>query len=244
VRSEARYSIRRSGSGGFEVVLDETLLHATLDPSEALAWLLWHVNQETAARSDRFLLLHAACVELKGRALLLAGEAGAGKSTTCAALVQAGARYVTDELTALEPAASVVVPFPKALNLGAESLRALSLAMPVVPGGVSGAPGAADAHVPPATLAADAVAAGPCVPGWIVFPHYDANAVGEVALDRIRSSDALVELLAHTVNLERHGGRGLELLAALVDRCGCYRLAYADAAAAAAAVTAEIAPRP
>jgi len=48
-----------------------------------------------------FLSFHASAFELSGRAFLLAGRAGAGKSTLAAELMQAGARLISDDLTVL-----------------------------------------------------------------------------------------------------------------------------------------------
>ena len=48
-----------------------------------------------------FLSFHATALEISGRAILLAGPAGAGKSTLAAELMQAGARLLSDDLTVL-----------------------------------------------------------------------------------------------------------------------------------------------
>ena len=47
------------------------------------------------------LALHASCVRIGDAALLLAGDSGAGKSTTAAALASRGLPVLTDDLTAL-----------------------------------------------------------------------------------------------------------------------------------------------
>jgi hypothetical protein len=47
------------------------------------------------------LALHASCVRAGESALLLAGDSGAGKSTTAAALASRGVRVLSDDLTAL-----------------------------------------------------------------------------------------------------------------------------------------------
>lgn len=45
--------------------------------------------------------IHAACVELDGRAILLCGDSGAGKSTLSYACAQAGWTYITDDASFL-----------------------------------------------------------------------------------------------------------------------------------------------
>jgi hypothetical protein len=52
------------------------------------------------------LCLHAAVVEIDGRAVALAGRTGAGKSTTAAALIGQGARLLADDVAAIEANAS------------------------------------------------------------------------------------------------------------------------------------------
>lgn len=47
------------------------------------------------------LALHASCVRIGETAVLLAGDSGAGKSTTAAALAARGVRVLSDDLTAL-----------------------------------------------------------------------------------------------------------------------------------------------
>jgi len=47
------------------------------------------------------LVLHAGCVAMGERALAVAGNSGAGKSTTTAALVQRGCTLLSDDLVAV-----------------------------------------------------------------------------------------------------------------------------------------------
>lgn len=48
--------------------------------------------------------LHGSAVEIDGRAVLICGRAGAGKSTLAAGLIALGARLVSDDLSILHPA--------------------------------------------------------------------------------------------------------------------------------------------
>ncbi len=67
-------------------------------------------------RPDLFFL-HAAVLELAGRAVLLIAESGAGKSTTALALVRHGFGFFSDELAPLELEELRVRPFPRAICL-------------------------------------------------------------------------------------------------------------------------------
>jgi hypothetical protein len=69
-----------------------------------------------AALSRRFVFIHAGAVGLSGKALILPGPSFSGKSTLVAALVRAGAEYLSDEFALLDQQGSVH-PYAKAISL-------------------------------------------------------------------------------------------------------------------------------
>ena len=71
-----------------------------------------------ALAADGGLLLHGACVELGGRALAFLGASGAGKTTLSRRLAQAGARPISDEVTAVRGPLVYGHPFPRRLGDG------------------------------------------------------------------------------------------------------------------------------
>lgn len=72
------------------LTLEDTLTYA-LGPILALA-----------LRRQGRVCLHASAVEIDGRAVLFVGAAGAGKSTTAGAMVKSGARFISDDICALD----------------------------------------------------------------------------------------------------------------------------------------------
>lgn len=77
---------------------------------------------------DGALMLHAAAVVgADGRALLILGETGCGKSTLCAALVRAGARLLTDDCVrvAVDAGGARAIPGYPGIRLLPDSLAAL-----------------------------------------------------------------------------------------------------------------------
>jgi hypothetical protein len=76
------------------------------------------------------LPLHAAAVEIGGRAILLAGPSGVGKSTLAAALASRGHRLLADDLCAIrreqDGSVSVLASFPR-VRLWRDALDALGL---------------------------------------------------------------------------------------------------------------------
>jgi hypothetical protein len=63
------------------------------------------------ALQRRLVFIHAGVVEKAGRACVLVGDSGAGKTSTVAALLRQGATYLSDEVALLDPATGNVLPF-------------------------------------------------------------------------------------------------------------------------------------
>jgi hypothetical protein len=81
---------------------------------------------ETARHRRHWLgILHASAVSIAGRCLVFPGAKGSGKSTLAAALVAAGAAFVTDDYAPLEQASWHVWPVPYAPGIKHGSWHAL-----------------------------------------------------------------------------------------------------------------------
>jgi hypothetical protein len=103
----AASSWQLSGPGG----------HAVLDtPHAALTALATEVNRHALGQTATFAC-HAAVVTAAGRSVALVAASGTGKSTLTAALLQAGAGYVSDEALCLDREVGVVVGYPRPLCL-------------------------------------------------------------------------------------------------------------------------------
>lgn len=79
--------------------------------------------------------LHAGAVAVDGRAVLVAGPAGAGKSTLTAGLVDHGARFIADDLVVLSVAAGriTVAPGRPTIRLHPDTAREIDpAAVPVI----------------------------------------------------------------------------------------------------------------
>ena len=73
------------------------------------------VTATSCAAGD--VLLHAGTLRLEARTVLLVGTSGAGKTTLTATLLDAGADYLSDEFTVLEPAGRTVRRYAKPLTV-------------------------------------------------------------------------------------------------------------------------------
>jgi hypothetical protein len=78
-------------------------------------------------RMRGFTCLHASALAIGGRAVLFAGEEGAGKSTIAAALAQRGHAVISDDISALEERGSeiLVIPSFPCLSLWSDSVAML-----------------------------------------------------------------------------------------------------------------------
>ena len=82
------------------------------------------------------LVLHGSAVEVGGRAVVLLGQKGAGKSTTAAALLARGHRLLTDDLVAVDFDGGgwpQCAPGPVQMKLWPESAEALGLGTEIRP---------------------------------------------------------------------------------------------------------------
>ena len=88
---------------------------------ESTAELLYTIDKiitiELQVRRPDLYFVHAAAFSTGTHATLVVGEPGAGKSTLCWSLCDAGCRYLSDELAPVDIANATVKPFPRAIAL-------------------------------------------------------------------------------------------------------------------------------
>jgi len=74
------------------------------------------IRSHVALNAPAHIFVHAGVVAVDGRALVLPGPSFSGKTTLVAALVRAGATYLSDEFAVLD-ADGRVHPYPKPLSI-------------------------------------------------------------------------------------------------------------------------------
>ena len=93
----------------------------------------WGLNWCICNYAHQFLMFHSAVVEKTGRAAILAGPPGSGKSTLCAALMARGWRLLSDEFALLDPARGWLLPIPRPVALKSASIGLVEKLLPHLP---------------------------------------------------------------------------------------------------------------
>jgi HprK-related kinase A len=194
---------------------------------EAPAVLEWGLNWAISTYANDYLLIHAACVEKDGRAAIMPGEPGKGKSTLCAALVHLGWRLLSDELAVIDVADGTIFPLCRPMSLKNRSIAAIR---DLVPDAVFG-PTIADTRK--GTLAllrppTDSIRrmGERATAHYVLFPRFVEGAAAKIA-ERSRGT-SLMGLAENAFNYQLHGRRGFDRLADIVAACRCADVAYSD----------------
>lgn len=203
--------------------------HAPFKPlpaDHAFALFEWGLNWCVAGHAHHYLMLHAAVLERHGRAVVLPGDPGAGKSTLTAALMLSGWRLLSDEITLIDRADGQVVGLARPVSLKNASIDVIRRAFPDA---VIGAPAhdthkGTVAHLRPTSDSITRVAEK-ARPAWVIFPRWRADA--EPRLSPHSRADALLHTASHAFNYSLLGELGFELNAALMDACTCHDFEYA-----------------
>ena len=183
-----------------------------------LNWLVW-------TSTARFLLVHAAVVERGGRAVVMPGPSGVGKSTLCAALVARGWRLLSDEVAMIRPQDGLLQPYPRPISLKNELIEMIARMMPDAhfsrrfDGTTKGT--VAFMRAPPQAIARADVAARPRI---VLFPRYAAQAPVEIA--PLEKAQAFMRLVDHSSNYLTLLETGFDTLASLVEAGEHYTLSY------------------
>ena len=116
-RPRRRYAVMHAPDG-VRVDAEGETLGRGLSHAGALDVLESDLQLFVAEHSRAFVFVHAGVVAVKGRALVLPGTSGAGKTTLVRALIDAGATYYSDEYALLD-ARGRVHPYARALSVRA-----------------------------------------------------------------------------------------------------------------------------
>jgi HprK-related kinase A len=209
------------------VYLDDVRPFEPLPIDMAVPMLEWSINWCAATQANQYVMIHAAVLERHGRALVLPGITGTGKSTLCAALAHRGWRLLSDEFALIRPADGQIAPWPRPISLKNLSIDIIRRWAPnaymsrPVPNTNKGTV----AHVrPPAESVRRAGVKA--APAWIVFPTFENDAPAELTpLTRTR---AFFRLAACSFNYEALGIQGFQTLSRMIGECDAFEFRYSS----------------
>jgi hypothetical protein len=216
---DLHYVITGGESGNCSVARLGQTATAVTDLGELLFWLEKDITVALQLRQPELLFLHAAALEHGGRAWLLAGDSGNGKSTTTWGLLHHGFGYLSDELSAIDLSTLKVRAYPHALCMKRRPPERYPLPADVLDL-------CETIHVPVRALPAP-VFAQPCTPAAVLLVHYRAD-LGAPSLRLMSHAEAGARLYAVTLNALAHPGHGLDAAILLAGRVPCYALESAE----------------
>lgn len=186
----------------------------------------WGLNWCIATASGCDIVVHSAVIERNGKALVLPGHPGSGKSTLCADLALGKFRLLSDELTIIDPHDRHVRPFPRPISLKNNSIDLIAKRHPsaLVTKRITDTRKGDIAYVPPPSASLVAPSAVPI--GWIVFPQYSANSRTEIT--PITRANAFARLLENAFNVDLIGQTGYIAFAESIAQAECFDLRYSD----------------
>lgn len=167
----------RDGAPRFRLVEDGTRLGDGVTTAQLAALLAKRMDYQLGAFARDCAFIHAGVVLHEGRAILLPGPSRAGKSTLTAALVRAGATYVSDDVAVIERDGRVRL-LSRPLTLRADMAGAAAL------------PGTTDAAL---------LRAGTVPVGAVLALAYRDGAT-PLALRPLSAGEAVLRLVAQAMN--------------------------------------------
>jgi hypothetical protein len=206
---------RQNADAGFLIARKGASPELARDDGDFLYMFEKDMTVETQKLRPDLYFLHAAVLELDGRALALVAPSGYGKSTTTWGLLHHGFKYLSDELAPLHLTTMRVHPFPHALCLKSVPPDEYPLPKETIYTSCT-------AHVPAASLPGQATME--TMPLEAVFFVRFSSDISEPVLKRIGRAEAAARLFTNALNPLAHAGDGLDGAIEVGSRTRCFEL--------------------
>lgn len=204
---------------------DQFVPFKPLPYSQALPFFEWGLNWCISGYSHQFLIIHAAVIEKHGKALILPGTPGSGKSTLCAALINKGWRLLSDELTLVDCVTGLITPVPRPVSLKNESIEIIANTFPhnefspVVRDTLKGSVALMRSPTESVIRANETV-----LPFLVIFPKYQHNS--SLSLISLSKPEAFMKLAELSFNYDVLGLEGFKVLSNFIEHIHAFDFVY------------------
>jgi Coenzyme PQQ synthesis protein D (PqqD) len=213
-----------AGETGWTVLDGAGVLGRDLQVNELMPAVIQSLVRGVLDRGRYAIAFHASAVRRNGRCILMPASSGAGKSTLCAALLDSGFEFVSDDVVLLDGTGPGLRGMPLPLGLKEGSWPVLQTRFPSM--------GALKVHVRPDGKLVKYLAPPLLAPagyshsaGWMIFPNFKSNA--DVELHDLDQSTALFRLISEAFAPSlRLNSAVFELLVEFMRPLSCRRLTY------------------
>ena len=212
--------IEEAADGRFSVADDGAAPVAGLARQDLPTFIMEAVVRGLVKDLRTAVALHAGAVAYNGKAALIAGPTGAGKSSLVAWLIGNGFDYLSDEIALLLAGEATILGLPRALVLKPGSAEKV-LALPTYLGAGLLAAGE-HVMVRPRFVEPGEARPQPC--GLIVFPHYEAGA--EPRVESIGPAQTALRLVGTNLNARNLSDGGFRALTGLARQVPAVTLRY------------------
>ena len=217
---DLHYHVGRSKqSPGFVLSRPGERAQSAEDADDLLFLLEKDIIVELQRKRPEFLFLHSAALDWRGKACLLVGESGAGKSTTAWALLHHDFRYLSDELSPIDVDTLQVHAYPHALCL--KELPAPPYSLP------------GDAlhlgrtiRVPTGTMPATAILEPRPLSALFLLKY--SPGLRTPTLRAMDAAEASIYLYVSALNALAHSNSGLDAVVRIAEDLPCFAVAAAD----------------
>jgi HprK-related kinase A len=208
-----------------QVYLEDQAPFAPVPRHHAVPLLESAINWSVFTQNLQDLVIHAGSLARGGKALILPGPPGSGKSTLCAELVARGWRLLSDEFAIVRPLDARLQALPRPISLKNDAIDLIARRHQSATFSRR-YEGTAKGTVAYMRAPEEAVrrADQPVTPCLVIFPRYREGA--PPTLERIDRARTFMDLICQSPNYFTLMATGFETMARVVESCDHYVLTY------------------
>lgn len=195
-----RFTLASREGPGYYLAVDDEMVAESAEWRTVLDQFAQGLMVHVANYAPDRVFMHAGVVGWQGNALVFPGTSFAGKTTLVAELVRAGAIYYSDEYAVLDEEGRVH-PYPRDLQMRKTGRTEQTAVAVGQIGGIAGT--------------------GPLLASQVIFTKYAEN--GGWNPEPVSKGMAVLEMLQHTIPVQRTPARVMATLAKMMDSATAIR---------------------